>query len=69
VEESEVQFGTGSLSDIQLQDAKRFLAESEYNQTQALVALLQKYYQLQHDMGEPFVLAQETLKKKIDLNN
>jgi outer membrane protein TolC len=50
-EESEVQFSTGGLSDLQLQDAKQFLAESDYRQTQALAALLQKYYQLQHDLG------------------
>ena len=50
-EESEVQHAAGSLSDLQLQDAKRFLAESEYGQSEALAALLQKYYQLQHDIG------------------
>ena len=58
LEESEVQYGAGGLSDLQLQDAKRFLAESDYNQAQAQTALLQKYYQLQHDIGI----------KKIDYN-
>ncbi len=51
LEESEVQLGAGGLSDLQIQDARRFLAESDYHQTQALAALLQKYYQLQHDIG------------------
>ncbi|MBP7074322.1 MAG: TolC family protein [Rhabdochlamydiaceae bacterium] len=51
LEEAEVQFGAGSLSELQLQDAKKFLSESEFGQTQALSSLLQKYYQLQHDIG------------------
>ncbi len=51
MEEAEVQYAAGSLSDLQFQDAKKFLIESEFHQTQAQVALLQRYYQLQHDMG------------------
>ena len=51
MEEAEVQYAAGSLSDLQLQDSKKFLMETEFQQTQALVTLLQKYYQLEHDMG------------------
>lgn len=57
LEESEVQLGTGGISDLQLQDAKRFLAECEFNHMRVLAALLQKYYQFQHDLG-----------KKVDYN-
>lgn len=51
LEESEVQFNSGTFSAFQFQDAKRFLAESNYTQTSTLANLLQKYYQLQHDLG------------------
>lgn len=51
VEEAKVQYAEGGLSDLQIQDAKKFLAESQYNQSKAYASLLQKYYQLQHDMG------------------
>lgn len=51
MEEAEVQFAAGSLSDLQFQEAKKFLIESEFQQTQALASLLQRYYQLEHDMG------------------
>ncbi len=51
LEEAEVQFGAGGLNDLQLQDTKKFLSESEFLQTQAQVALLQKYYQLEHDVN------------------
>lgn len=52
LEESEVQYGAGGLSDVELQDVKRFLAESDFNQMKAQASLFRKYYQLQHDVGK-----------------
>lgn len=54
LEETEVQHASGAISDLQLQDARRFLAENEFGQTEAVVNLLQSYYQLLHDTGVPF---------------
>ena len=53
LEESEVSYSSGSLSEIQLQDTQRFVAESDYLLAESQASLLQKYYQLQHDIGIP----------------
>ncbi len=51
LEESEVQYESGNLSDLQMQEAQLFLATSHFNQIEALSLLFQKYYQLEHDIG------------------